>query len=110
MYRIKAQFYRYRRDEKPAWEVIINKIETPLQMLNRYEFAAETDNKNRISFLKEVSEDFLSDELMSYNGQDKISEMQDYNQALISTILENGECEKMVLCIYDTSLSLIFIS
>lgn len=103
MYGIKAQFYRFNKDDKPEWEVVINKIDSPLQMLNRYDFKADADSKNRISFLKEVSEEFLADELMAYNGVDRISEMIDYKQALITTMIENGLCERMVLCIYDRS-------
>lgn len=57
-----------------------------------------------------MSEDFLVYELMSYNGDDNIADMQDYNQVLTNTMIENGKFEKTVLFIYDTSSGQKYIS
>jgi len=100
-YGLKALFYKNRNDEKPKYEVEINGIVFPYNMINEYDFKDVFISEGYVDYQLEVSKDELHEVVISHYGEDLEGYMCELNSELLYVVFEGDECERMCLWIYE---------
>lgn len=100
-YGLKALFYVNKEDEKPKYEVEIQGILFPCNMINEYGFQAVFINEGYVDYILDITKDELYDMVIEYYGKDLISYMFKNNQKLLEVVFEGDECERISLWVYN---------